>query len=321
MYMQTHICIFKMSVCCCQWTCFIFACYGCTCKFPSSSINYLLPHNQYVPFPKTIRSRPYVTLLSQKSINTAMSPYTNVFAQFFLLILSVMHLSLFSFLNLQLPPSSFVRTLLLLTPCRRKSSSSTSFAALFLFLTCLTQRHLLLPLLKKQHPQKAAFNRIHVRDLEQKHLPRTWMNKILQRKGDENTAWIVLLNIYNKMPFFILFFYGKHRSWELNVAVSIAVWTRARAKLLNALPKSTVKWDSALGFFCIGADCINQFITRVHITPLNQLGASRSQPTSFECFCLAVFQVVAILHKRMSHSLPLLRKSTSHSIWTFMVLP
>ena len=114
--MQTHICILKMSVCCCQQTCFIFACYGCTCKFPSSSINYLLLHNQYVPFPKTIHFRPYITLLSQKSINTVMSPYTNVFAQFFLLILSITCLSPFYFLNLQLPPSSFAQTLLLLTP-------------------------------------------------------------------------------------------------------------------------------------------------------------------------------------------------------------
>lgn len=210
--MQTHICIFKMSVCCCQRTCFIFACYGCTCKFPSSSINYLLPHNQYVSFPKTIHFRPCITLLSQKSINTAMSPYTNVFAQFFVLILLITYLPLFSFLNLQLPPSSFAQTMLLLTPCRKKSSSSTSSAALFLFLTCLTQRHLLLPLLKKQHPPKAAFNRIRVRDCDQKHLPRTAMNKILQRKGDENTAWIYLFNTYNKMHLFYFIFL-----WEVPV--------------------------------------------------------------------------------------------------------
>lgn len=206
MYMQTHICIFKMSDCCCQRTCFIFACYGCTCKFPYSSINYLLPHNQYVPFPKTIRFRPCITLFSQKSINTAISPYTNVFAWFFLLILPIMRLSLFSFPNLQLPSSSFAQPLLLLTPCRRKISNSTSSAALFLFLTSLTQRHLLLPLLKKQHPRKAAFNRTHVRDCDQKHLPRTGTNKILQRKGDENTAWIYVLNTYTKMPFLYFIF-------------------------------------------------------------------------------------------------------------------
>lgn len=110
-----------------------------------------------------------------------MSSYTNVFALFFLTILPIMSLSLFSSLNVHLPPSSFAQTLLLFTLCRRKSSSSPSSAVLLLFLTCLTQRHLLLPSLKKQHPQKAAFIRIHVRACDQKHLPRTGMKQVLQR--------------------------------------------------------------------------------------------------------------------------------------------
>lgn len=109
----------------------------------------LLPHNQYVLFPKTIHFRHSITLLSQKPINAPMFPYTNVFALFFLPVLPIMSLSLFSFLNVHHPLSSFAQTLLLLTLCRRKSSSSTSSASLLLFLTCLTQRHLLLPLLEK----------------------------------------------------------------------------------------------------------------------------------------------------------------------------
>lgn len=107
-YANSHL--HTPNACCCLQTWFILACCGCTCKFPSSSINYLLPHNRYVPFPETIHFRLYITLLSCKSINTAMSPYRNVFAQFFLWFLLSLCWSLFSFLNLQLP-------LLLPRPC------------------------------------------------------------------------------------------------------------------------------------------------------------------------------------------------------------
>lgn len=67
-------------------------------------------HNRYVPFPKTMHFRPYITLLSCKSINTAMSPERNVFAHSFLQTLSILCCSRFPFLNLQLP-------LLLPRPC------------------------------------------------------------------------------------------------------------------------------------------------------------------------------------------------------------
>lgn len=62
------------NVCLLLPACFIFACYGCPCKFSSNSINYLLPHNQYIPFPKAIHFRPHITPLSCKSTDTVMSP-------------------------------------------------------------------------------------------------------------------------------------------------------------------------------------------------------------------------------------------------------
>lgn len=246
MYMQTHICIFKMSDCCCQPTCFIFACYGCTCKFPSSSINYLLLHNQYVPFPKTVRFRPYMTLLSQKSINTAIiSLHKCLFPILFtdsahhVLARAFFPKSPASFLFF-CPAPAFAHSM------QEEEQQLHHLFCLFLFLTCWTQRHLLLLLLKKQHPRKAAFHRIHVRDCDQKHLPRTGMNEILQRKGDENTAWMYLPNTYNQMPFLYFIFL-----WEALVLGAKCCRTRARTRLLNALPKSTVKGDSTLVSFCM----------------------------------------------------------------------
>lgn len=99
----TCICKFTFAYSKFLQTWFILACYGCTCKFPSSSTNYLFPHNRYIPFPKTTHFRPYITLVSCKSINTATSPYRNVFALLFLWILLILCWSLFSFLYLQLP--------------------------------------------------------------------------------------------------------------------------------------------------------------------------------------------------------------------------
>jgi len=73
-YMQSCICIPKMSVCCCLQTCFICACDGCTCKFPSSSINYPLPRIQFVPLSKKSLSDPILLTEVNKQCHISLLP-------------------------------------------------------------------------------------------------------------------------------------------------------------------------------------------------------------------------------------------------------